>query len=73
MRETCEVIGYENLLLGDIFVDFPHSHCDTFYIDLIGIIGFRFGFGETRKEFFGGHIPDELVFENDGTLRIWFD
>lgn len=73
LMETCEVIGYENLLLDDIFVDFPHSHCDTFYIDLIGIKGFRFGLGVESVVFFGGRIPDELDFENDGTLRVWFD
>ena len=71
--ETCEVIGYENLLLEDSFVENPRSHCDTFYIDLIGIKGFRFGLGVESVWFFGGKNPDELSFENDGTLRVWFD
>lgn len=73
LMETCEVIGYENLLLEDSFVENPRSHCDTFYIDLIGIKGFRFGLGVEWIWFFGGKNPDELSFENDGTLRVWFD
>lgn len=73
LQETCEVVGYENLLLEDSFVENPRSHCDTFYIDLIGIKGFRFGLGVKSVWFFGGKNPDELSFENDGTLRIWFD
>lgn len=73
LMETCEVIGYENLLLEDSFVENPRSHCDTFYIDLIGIKGFRFGLGVESVWFFGGKNPDELSFENDGTLRVWFD
>ncbi|WP_300827068.1 hypothetical protein [Helicobacter sp. UBA3407] len=71
--ETCEVIGYENLLFESDFAENPKGHCDTFYIDLIGIKGFRFGLGIESISFFGGKIPDELHFENDGTLRVWFD
>ncbi|WP_300764438.1 hypothetical protein [Helicobacter sp. UBA3407] len=73
LQETCEVIGYENLLLDNDFVKNPRSHCDTFYIDLLGIKGFRFGLGVEWVWFFGGKIPDELSLENDGTLRVWFD
>lgn len=73
LMETCEVIGYENLLLEDSFVENPKDFCDTFYIDLIGINGFRFGLGVEFVWFFGGKKPDELSFENDGTLRVWFD
>ena len=71
--ETCEVIGYENLLFDSFFAGNPRSHCDTFYIDLLGIKGFRFGLGVEHISFFGGKIPDEIDFENDGTLRVWFD
>ncbi len=71
--ETCEVIGYENLLFESNFAENPKEHCDTFYIDLIGIKGFRFGLGIESIVFFGGKIPDELDFEKDGTLRVWFD
>ncbi|MBD5165229.1 hypothetical protein [Helicobacter sp.] len=71
--ETCEVIGYENLLLDDEFVKNPRSHCDTFYIDLIGIKELKFGSNDKFVWFMGGKIPDELSLENDGTLRVWFD
>ena len=73
LQETCEVIGYENLLLEDSFVENPKDFCETFYIDLIAIKGFRFGLGVEYVWFFGGKNPDELSFEKDGTLRIWFD
>lgn len=73
LQETCEVIGYENLLLREDFVDFPQSHCDTFYIDLIGIKGFKFGLEDESKPFLGGKIFDEIDFQKDGTLRVWFD
>ena len=73
LMETCEVIGYENLFLEDSFVENPRSHCDTFYIDLIGIKGFRFGLGVEWIWFFGGKNPDELSFENDGTLMVRFN
>ncbi len=73
LQETCEVIGYENLLLEKEFVDDPQSCCDTFYIDLIGIKGFRFGLEVEWVWFFGRKTPKELCFEKDGTLRIWFD
>ncbi len=70
---TCEVIGYENLLLDDAFVENPKTHCDTFYMDLIGIKELKFGSNDKFSWFMGGKIPDELSFENDGTLRVWFD
>ena len=73
LQETCEVVGYENLLLDSIFTEKPRSHCDAFYIDLIGIKEFSFRLGVEWVWFFGGKTPDELIFENDGTLRVLFD
>ena len=76
IKATCELIGYDLLLLPQEIVDSlergEYSHIDTFYIDIIHLTkldpnftGWLFLFGEA--------IPDELSIEDDGTLRLWYD
>lgn len=76
IKATCELIGYDLLLLSQEMVDDlekgKYSHIDTFYIDIIHLTKLDPNF--TGWLFlFGGATPDELSIEDDGTLRLWYD
>lgn len=80
LKEICECIGYQNLLLDNGFFENIEqdisSYCSTIYIDLIGIKEVNFNgnnkesislFGSCLEYDYGGlHIC------NDGTLRFSF-
>ena len=54
----------------------PKSHCDAFYIDIIGIKKIKIDIEGNKNDFvwfFGGRRAEELTLEGDGTMRIWFD
>lgn len=74
LKETCECIGYENLLLDGNFVDDIEQGnltvLDTFYIDLVGIKDVDCG-NMREFSFFGGR---KLIIDicHDGTLKIRF-
>lgn len=76
LKNICECIGYHNFLLENEFLEELEkgvlSHCDTFYIDLIGIKEVNFN-GDRQYVNFFDRKPDELDICKDGTLRIWFD
>lgn len=76
IKATCELIGYDLLLLPQEIVDDIERgkclHIDTFYIDIINLTKLDPNFTGSRF-LFGGAIPDELSIEEDGTLRLWFD
>jgi iroE protein len=76
IKATCELIGYDLLLLSQETVDDlergKYSHIDTFYIDIVNLTMLDQNFKGTYS-LFGGAIPDELDIDDDGTLRLWFD
>lgn len=71
IKATCELIGYDLLLLSQEMVDDlergKYSH-----IDIVNLTMLDQNFKGTHS-LFGGAIPDELDIDDDGTLRLWFD
>lgn len=76
IKATCELIGYDLLLLSQKTVDDlergKYLYIDTFYIDIVNLTMLDQNFKGTHY-LFGGAIPDELYIDDDGTLGLWFD
>lgn len=72
LMETCEIIGYENILIDDDFAENPKVF-DMMYIDIVGIKAINFPIEKEYVWFLGGKTPEEINFEPDGTLRVWYD